>query len=153
VKEFNESVVRRAVYRFYIMGNQSPRVDGVGVLLQKAVEFRSWNISARLLLNVLFFGGRKRNQTGYLIEITNIRETRHAHSIATVQYRFKLENAYINELDILFASTTKTSVITIQCAVFLHPYEKGVRESRKRKWMFCAWCPTFAQVGLSSGKT
>ena len=37
MKEFNGAVVRRTVHRFYIMRKQSPRLDGVGVVLQKAV--------------------------------------------------------------------------------------------------------------------
>jgi len=42
------------------MGKLLPRVFGVGVKLQKAVEFKSGNISARLLLNELAF---RRNRT------------------------------------------------------------------------------------------
>jgi hypothetical protein len=68
VKEFNEAVVRRTVYRFYIMGKQLPRVYGVGVVLQKAVEFKSGNISAKLLLNKLVFR-RRRTKLNKLFDI------------------------------------------------------------------------------------
>jgi len=37
----------------------------------------------------LLFGGRERNQTDYLIEITNIRKTIHAHAMAGAQCTFK----------------------------------------------------------------
>lgn len=67
MKEFNEAVVRRTVYRFYIMGKLFSRVDGVWVKLQKAVEFKSGNISARLLLNELVFR-QKRTKSNRLFD-------------------------------------------------------------------------------------
>ena len=61
----------------------------------------------------LLFGGREGNQTDYLIEITNIRKTIHAHAMAGAQCTFKIENAYINELPILFSSIQKEIIMKV----------------------------------------
>ena len=99
-----------------------------------------------------FFGEREGNQTGYLIEITDIRETRQAHPIARAQYRFKLENTYINELHILFSSIRKTFVTMTQCAVFLHHcWKRRLRITEKKMTVLCLM-PYFCAGGSIVGK-
>ena len=72
--------------------------------------------------------------------------------MARVQYRFKLENAYINEIHILFSSIRKTSVITIQCAVFLHQCSKRrLRFTEKEMNVLCLM-PYLCIVGSIVGK-
>lgn len=106
MNEFIEAVVRRTVYRFYITGKQSPRVDGVRVKLQKAVEFKSGNISARLLLNEPVFR-RKITKSNKLSDRNHGYSRNKKCPNATAQYRLRLENAYINELHILFSHIKK----------------------------------------------
>lgn len=70
--KFNDSVFRRAGYKFDVTEKKSPRAEVVTVKL-KAVERKCGNMSAKALLNKkVFRWKRKKKKQVTLVEMTDI---------------------------------------------------------------------------------
>lgn len=129
IDEFDECVVRRTVYGFYITEKRVPTVDSLRRKLAELIGFTGGNTTLRALLRRLGFRWKKtRTNRCVLIEKPDIRQKRINYLRLIKKYRAEERNiVYVDESYILSSHVHQKSWCDDSNKGLLAPVSKGQR--------------------------